>query len=400
MSDSPKVMVLLDFHPPESKERNFYASKGQNNDFLNYVDTGTQKGVPKDFIAYAGNPEKSEGAFDSEGLLDDEKKKKLREELRNTGSIIWDMVISLREDYGKDKFKDWKECQEILKKNLPDFFQSVGFNSDNMSYFAGLHQNTDNPHIHLAFWEKKPNTVTSRSNKPRFKTKGKLDLKAITAFQMEVEKTLDKDDEIKLSSQSRALRKELCEISNDIPSDLDNGLRMRKLLKKLYRELPDKNKGYASDEMTPYRETIDEITLLILDSHPNLKKAYTHYYSELKKRDEKTIDKLKRAKFKGDISSFLKAEKASDDFFRRLGNKVLNHVYEARSKQLSDEYKISKDQRMRWTEKKRKSYLFGKTLKLDKQVSEEAMDCFEEFERLINKAEYERLVDQGIIERE
>lgn len=32
---------------------------------MGYVDTGVKKGVPKDYMDYAGNPEKSSGVFDS-----------------------------------------------------------------------------------------------------------------------------------------------------------------------------------------------------------------------------------------------------------------------------------------------------------------------------------------------
>ena len=53
---------------------------------------------------------------------------------------------------------------------------------------------------------------------------------------------------------------------------------------------------------------------------------------------------------------------------------------------------------MRWAAKRRQSFLFKKAVDLDRKVSEEAIDAFEEFEKLMAKAEYEILVEQGMIE--
>ena len=103
MKESPNVLVLMNFHPPQGKDRAFYASEDaiSGHDFLNYVDTGSKEGLPKDFMAYAGNPEMSEGVFNENGLLDEKAKKEVIEDLRNTPSIVWDMVISLSEEFGK-----------------------------------------------------------------------------------------------------------------------------------------------------------------------------------------------------------------------------------------------------------------------------------------------------------
>lgn len=36
-----------------------------------------------------------------------------------------------------------------MQSELPKFFKSAGLNPDNIEWFAGLHENTDNRHIHL-----------------------------------------------------------------------------------------------------------------------------------------------------------------------------------------------------------------------------------------------------------
>lgn len=399
MNESPNVLVLLRYHAKGGKDRDFYSSKdeGTSHDFLNYVDTGSKDGVPKDYVAYAGNPEKSQGVFNEKGLLTQEGKKKLREELRSTDSIIWDMVISLSERFGEGKFVDWKECQELLSKVLPPFFKECRLSPENMECFAGLHENTDNRHIHLSFFEKRPDHIDTKTNKAVFRRKGKLPKGAIDSLLVNIERTLC-EKEFSLKRESLALRHELESVGESLPDDLRRGLKMRRLLKKLYNELPKEKRGYASKEMQPHKAAIDAVSLLVLDAHPELKRRFLDYYEKMRKADEKTLAILKRDKLKADASKYLIAERGKDDFFRRLGNKVLGHVYESRKQLMSEEYKLSKDRRMRWAEKRRKSFLFKKAVDLDRKVSEEAIDAFEEFEKLMAKAEYEILVEQGMIE--
>ena len=43
-----------------------------------------------------------------------------------------------------------------MKTELPKFFYNAGLNPKNIEWFAGLHENTDNKHIHISFFEKAP----------------------------------------------------------------------------------------------------------------------------------------------------------------------------------------------------------------------------------------------------
>lgn len=205
MSESPNIFVLVKFHAGDAKDRDFYSSNAKD-DYLGYVDTGVKKGVPKDYMDYAGNPEKSSGVFESQGLLDDERKKKFREELRATPSVIWDAVISLREDYGQGKLRDWKEAKALLDKVLPKFFEDCGMNPDSMEWFAGLHTNTDNRHIHLSFHETRPTRVNPKKGRQPTWHRGKLPRKAIDSLKLRVEQTLD-EPVFQVSASLREARK-------------------------------------------------------------------------------------------------------------------------------------------------------------------------------------------------
>lgn len=48
------------------------------------------------------------------------------------------------------------QAYALMITELPKFLKSQNFNLDNIVWFAGLHENTDNRHIHFCFYEKEP----------------------------------------------------------------------------------------------------------------------------------------------------------------------------------------------------------------------------------------------------
>ena len=151
----PNVVVRCQYHEKGSSHRAFYDSS-QKDDYLAYMDKGIKSTKRIDYLDYTGNEEKSSGIFNANGVLSKEDKKVLRESLRKTESIIWDIVISFEEQYGNKNMYNAEQAQELLRKILPKFFREIGFKPENITWYAGLHTNTDNQHIHLSFFEKEP----------------------------------------------------------------------------------------------------------------------------------------------------------------------------------------------------------------------------------------------------
>ena len=394
MSESPNVLVLVKFHAWDAKDRAFYSSTAKD-DYLGYVDSGVKKGVPKDFMDYAGNPEKSSGVFDSVGLLDDQRKKKVRESLRNTPSVIWDAVISLREDYGQGKLRDWKEAQSLLNKELPRFFEECGMNPDAMEWYAGLHTNTDNRHIHLSFHETKPTRINPKKSRQPMWHKGKLSKKAIDRFKLRIEQTLD-EPTFQVSASLREARKTLSAKKEDIRVTLASDEKLKSDLRKLYSVLPEKQEGYGHRSMRRHQQLIDRVVTELVMRNPVLK-SYDEAMDKARGRDERTIESCKKNNMSV-YPSMLLANRFENDFYRRVGNIVIDYVYEAREQEPIKSPKLDKDKRIRWNEKKRIGWLLTKTARLNDRAMEEATSCFDEFQRLMKKAEYERLVEEGEIE--
>ena len=50
--------------------------------------------------------------------------------------------------------------------------------------------------------------------------------------------------------------------------------------------------------------------------------------------------------------------------------------------------------------RRHREYLLNRALQIGAEVDDEAIRCFEEFQRRLAKAEYDRLVEEGVMESE
>ena len=79
-------------------------------------------------------------------------------------SNLWQIMLSIPKDL-VDKNISWEDMDEqVSKKIIPEALKRMGFKDlKNMTYGMSRHMNTNNPHYHIYFMEKKPNTL--RQNK-------------------------------------------------------------------------------------------------------------------------------------------------------------------------------------------------------------------------------------------
>lgn len=182
----PDVIARVRYYDVSAPKRDFYSSV-QKDDYLGYIDKGVKSTKAIDYLDYTDNGEKSSGAFNAEGLLTNFQKKELREKLRATQSCIWDMVVSFEENYGKSNLTDAAAARALLLKTLPKLFRATGLNPDNITWFAGLHTNTDNRHIHVCFFEKGPQRFHRKTGTLRYRH-GKIRTEALDTFKTEIVK--------------------------------------------------------------------------------------------------------------------------------------------------------------------------------------------------------------------
>lgn len=395
MTASPNVLVRVRYYEKGSEKRGFYASEKTNDDYLGYIDSGHRAGEYSDYMDYEGNREKSAGVFSTNGLLTAKEKSDVRRMLKATDSVIWDIVVSTEESYGKAKLTSWRSAQEVLRQELPKFLKDNRMSIDNVIWVAGLHENTDNRHIHLLLFEKEMSCFDPDTKKKRFH-RGMLSKLSLENFKLRVERRLN-GNEYSLHQH----RDRLLEIEEEKLKEVDSSAVYSKDLKgmllELYRKAPKGYYGYQSHEADEIRPLVDQITTYMLTGDDPSMQAFMALMRRLKERDRETREICERGRI--DPAPHLVSKAFRDDLYRRCGNRILRYVRNAQEMK-GDFQKGGPEQRKRWDEKAKRGWLYSRAARLDAEVSRERIESFDEFERLLEKAEYDRLVEEGVIEAE
>ena len=374
----PKEKYNAQTQADKIKKREFLSCSSSYN-YVSYVDTGASNKLPKDYAEYVGNEEKSCGAFNQDGLLDEKQKKELREMLRNTKSCIWDCLISFKEDFGEKYCRDYEQAYEFIKSELPKFFTRAGLDKDNIIWYAGLHENTDNKHIHISFFEKEPQY---------FKNGGKL-----VYHNGVIPKDILIDSkrifEQKLTNATAEIvraRKDLRDEYNLYLTPFKLTKRAKKLMLNLYDMLPKTGRlSYDSENMEKLKPQVDEITKLLLHANKDIYKSYCDFEEKLFELYEWQNER-----------DYAKSNKYKEDMFRRLGNMNIQTAMEIgrlRDRTLNQEIFNS---RQRYFEKKIRAKQLDYLLdcleyysKLDEQEIKRFREYCEHLEYMRKKTEYE-----------
>ena len=319
------IVLLCKYYKPKDKYKSSQEKEIAKREFLSctasynyasYVDTGSIDNTPTDYTKYVGNSEKSCGVFSKDGLLTDEQKRELREQLRNTQSCIWDMVISFREEFGEMYCRDYEQAYNFIKKELPKFFTRAGLDKDNMIWYAGLHENTENKYIHISFFEKEPKLY--KNNNELVFHSGKIPKNVLITSKTIFEKALTNR-----TAEIVKTRKDL----TDKYEMFSDAVTLKKGLKKqflnLYDMMPKSGRtSYDSENMESVKSYVDVITNNLIRSNKNLQKSFSSFLYELYK-----LDKWQKENYKH-IPNGYSVDIYKQDIMRRLGNKTIRTALE------------------------------------------------------------------------
>ena len=364
--------------------RRFYSSNKEY-DYVKYVNTGSKEKL--DYVAYSGNNEKSKGIFNENGLLNAEQIKELRTNLRTTKSTIWHGVISFTEYFGNVNCDTYEKAYELMKSQLPKFFKNANLDPENIVWFAGLHENTDNKHIHFSFFEKEPLRYKQSSRFKQF-SDGYIDIDAINQFKIDIEKYF--------ISRNFNIFENRKEITNLLKKSFNDGAYMNKI-NKLIIVLPVKGRlSYDSENMAEHRPMIDNIVKSIIVSNVELKRKVSDFEHILSKRDTELLKAY--AKIKVDCSDKLLYEKCMKDLYRRLGNIVIFAAKDIKTKQNKFNYETRNRLILKHIEKKKRKILINKCIELNDLVNKEIVNAFAEYRERLEEANYKRLKEEGYLE--
>ncbi len=326
MGNPPNVVAMLHYYEKGSQGRDFYSSD-KKDDYVGYVDKGIRQTEekPNEYLGYADNPEKSSGVFNAKGQISGPEKKALRKRLRETDSCIWDMVISFEEEYGKANCGTPEKARELLNKVLPPFFRSIGLNPEKTTWYAGLHQNTDNRHIHLSFFQDEPNFYDRKTKGKKYR-RGKIPISKVNDLKMSIERHYLSPIQGVERMRQLLVEESRKAVSGSYSKDKDS---LGRICQKLYEEIPKTGDlGYASKNMDGARSDVDAASDLILENS-GIREPYRKLLLEAEKRNKEI--RVICSAHHVDPEPYLYAPKFRKDMKRRMGNAIIKEIVKKRS---------------------------------------------------------------------
>jgi hypothetical protein len=279
-----------------------------------------------------------------------------------------------------------------MQSQMPKFFKNAGLKPDNINWFAGLHENTDNRHIHFSFYELEPKRIFTGHKQPQFSF-GKIKSYAIDKFKLDIELNLtDWSKRIALS------RKELIDsskkhINQNLYQFRDNLL---KDIKKLMSKLPLIGRmSYDSENIAPLRSQIDSITNKIVKNNKKLLDKFKNFFKIV---DEKELQiKVMCEKNKTDYQKYSLVNKYSQDIYRRIGNQVLYNLKMIKLRQNQIDFATKNRLIKKRIEKSKTKAIIKECIYLENVVKNEAIQALDEFLMKLQQSNYKRLVEEGLI---
>jgi hypothetical protein len=365
------------------EKRRFYSCKdGGDTDYLRYVDKGAQEPnavIEQDYVGYSGNDEKSSGLFDGKGMISKREKFDLRKKLQTTESTIWHGIISFEEAFGDRYCTDAEAARKLMAIEFPCFLKSAGFDPDKITWYAGLHENTDNKHIHFSFFENEPSRYSPHKAGLQYST-GFIPQRLIERFKVAAELRLTN-----ISAEIAASRKELTGLTRNLLFSRSGKARhvdeLQDRLVRLTRALPPSSRlAYDSENMRELRPQIREIVDCLIKSNGRLYYRFEDYCSRVKRKDADTARMLTDSKVKkSEWPRYMVANKYLDDIYRRIGNQIIGAVRIIKGRESKTKNRLANKRIRRRTVLGVMEY----ALKLNSEIEHDAMDAFEEYlERL------------------
>ena len=388
----PNVVYKQEFFLPHYNDekmqdkRNYYSSN-KYSDYLKYIATGIKDLQKLDFVEYSNNNSKSPGIFNQNGKMTSKEIADVRKSLRDTQSVIWSGIITFEEQFGLKWCNNFEQAYNLVKSELPKYFKRAGLNPNNIEWFAGLHENTDNRHIHLIFFEKEPLRI---KGKKKIFSIGKVSTKAMDFFKanLELAATDFRAREIRVRTN---LTKSFNEEINDV-----SGLKIKSMLLGLANQFPESGHlYYNSEKMQNLKSQVDNITTYIIKHNPNIQ-LYKDDFDELvKEKDELANSYCKRNGYNKPTESV--GDKMMNDIYRRLGNIVIESARELKLKENERQKLNAKNLVEKHIQKNKLMKELDECLYLNSKVEFEIIKAFQDYMSKLEEMHIKTLIEQGIL---
>lgn len=251
-------------------ERNFYnLTAGYN--YFNYTLNGSK--VEKNANAeHYFTREGATGLFDMDGVISEEKKAKIKEQLKDTKSIIWHGFISFDEETSLG-FTNQENCIKFMRQTFGGFLERAGFRKSNIVLYCSLHSDTAHRHIHFAFYENEPQRLDKYGDK-QYTRKGMIKSEAIDNYLVSANMHLSahgaeyytaRDGAIAEMNRLRAVKSHTGFVDGRATTA---ALLLNVEINKLCSALPTTGRlQYNAKELAPVRPQIDRVADMLIRSN-------------------------------------------------------------------------------------------------------------------------------------
>lgn len=333
-----------------------------------------------DYVDYLNKEQKKLKRTHSSGLMKFDfrtkntsylSKKQLNEEKTTFKSLsdkqfVWDGIISISNAMAnKYKFGSCESFEVLIQKFIPSFLKAEGFDPKNIEFYASVHANTKNPHLHWIFFEKEPTIQKSKNDDPCFRKKGKLKLENALKFSYFASKYVDNkkqmDDYYQLKNDfwtlKNTLKSEIREkefqinlFSAEILDVLDE---INETNASTFNKLSNKSKDVI---MNYFEEQVDMFSFETQKQYESYKKMLDLY------PDDERL------------------QKDNQEFETFVGNKILRHIKQAKyvfdQEMKVDTWKIEQKINKHKKEADRQRYLDFRKVEREKEKHRRELEYF------------------------
>lgn len=283
------------------------------------------------FADYMDNSAKTIGLFNSTGYLTSDEKKSLKTKISDAqgdGSCLIQGIFSFDTDWiienGLVDTKTGLIREDTLRHFACDAIEKMleKEHFENAVWTASIHHNTEHVHVHFALvdpdvvWEAgKGRCVMNK--KGELQQKGTISKKAIEAAKSRLANSIMKTKDLNVAVTNIIREQIVAPVKNMRTEHTFNNREVSEAILKLVHKLPDNlgKWGYNNSEMKPFRNDIDRISDIILNTE--LSEEFMELKNSLSELQEK-YEVAYSGKYAADYYN-----NKMDDLYRRLGNAIL-----------------------------------------------------------------------------
>jgi len=257
------------------------------------------------------------------------KKEILKDIPNNKSGKMWTLVISFPPQFAEESGLKTKQDYYLMTKAImPKFLLDNDLDLTNTLWYASLHKDTDNPHLHISIFEKEQR----RKKDTLEKTAMKYLKSNIASYLIDNTSFYKEQDYLFLGLENKIRKKNLTKVEKDLFFNDKFRKSLNKDLLQLYDKLPKQGRlQYNAKRLNFCRKDINKIINKIL-YHDTIKYEFEKYYHHLEEieREQKKIYGNSNNKY---------IENKMKRLYSKIGNDILHNYKVYNSKEFIEHHK-------------------------------------------------------------